>query len=58
MVREWDNEESVCYLENEKDLETKSAMARICRVLNHKGVKNMEYGFRNEGKLSPGLQRQ
>ena len=40
MVGEWSNDECVYFLEKEKDVKTRSVMARIHRVLNHKSEKN------------------
>ena len=44
-VGEWNDEESLHYVEKERDITTKSAIVIIHKVLNHKGVKNMECAF-------------
>ena len=53
---EWRQYRSVMYIKlnvcsNKRDIE------KIHRVLNHKGVKNLECAFRNIGKLDPKISK-
>merc|ERR1712089_31736 len=45
------NEEAVFYIEKKKVGANKKDIERMHRVLNHKGVKNMEFAFRNAGRM-------
>ena len=45
------NEEAVFYIEKKKVGANKKDIERMHRVLNHKGVRNMEFAFRNAGRM-------
>ena len=45
------------YIENNDIGTNKKSIEKLHRVLNHKGVKNMEFTFRNAGRLDPQLSK-
>ena len=45
------NEETVFYFEKKGNGAKKKDIEKMHRVLNHKGVRNMEFAFRNAGRL-------
>merc|ERR1711881_5761 len=45
------NEEAVFYIEKKKVGANKKDIEKMHRVLNHKGVRNMEFAFRNAGRM-------
>ena len=45
------NEETVLYIEKNGAGHNKKDIEKFHRVLNHKGIKNMEFAYRNAGKL-------
>ena len=51
------HEETVMYIENNDIGTNKKSIEKLHRVLNHKGVKNMEFAFRNAGRLDPQLSK-
>ena len=50
-VGEWTDEDSVCFVKKEDDVTTRKAVSKIHRILNHKRIEQMEYAYRNAGKL-------
>ena len=50
-VGEWTDEDSVCFVKKEDDVTTRKAVSKIHRILNHKRIEQMEYVYRNAGKL-------
>ena len=50
-VGEWTTEESV-YMVKEKDVTMRKAIMKIHKILNHQKTEQMEYAFRNAGKLN------
>ena len=50
-VGEWTKEDSVCFVKKENDVNTRKAVSKINRILNHKKLEQMEYAYRNAGKL-------
>jgi len=51
------HEETVMYIENNYIGTNKKGIEKLHRVLNHKGVKNIEFAFRNAGRLDPQLSK-
>merc|ERR1712089_61130 len=45
------NEEAVFHIEKKKVGANKKDIEKMHKVLNHKGVRNMEYSFRNAGRM-------
>ena len=45
------HEETVFYIEKNGIGANKKEIEKLHRVLNHKGVRNMEFAFRNAGRL-------
>ena len=50
-VGEWTEEDSVCFVKKENDVNTRKSVCKIHRIMNHKKVDPMEYAYRNVGKL-------
>ena len=50
-VGEWTDEESIYYVKKETDVNTRKAVTKIHKILNHKRVEQMEFAYRNAGKL-------
>ena len=50
-VGEWTDKDSICFVKKEKDVTTMKAIAKIHKILNHKKIEQMEYAYRNAGKL-------
>ena len=50
-LREIGHEETVFYIEKNGIGANKKEIEKLHRVLNHKGVRNMEFAFRNTGRL-------
>ena len=48
-VGEWNDEESVQYVKKESDVNSRKAISKIHRILNHKKIEQMEYAYRNAG---------
>ena len=48
---------AVFYIEKKKVGANKKDIEKMHRVLNHKGVRNMEFAFRNAGRLDPQLRK-
>ena len=42
-VVEWNNDDSVLYVNNHGDVTTRKAVEKVHRVFNHKKMENMEY---------------
>ena len=55
-VGELIDEDSV-YLVKEKDVITRKAIVKIHKILNHKKKEQMEYAFRNAGKLTTEIKK-
>ena len=51
------HEETVMYIENNDIGTNKKSIEKLHRVLNHKGVKNMEFAFINTGRLDTQLNK-
>ena len=49
--------ERIYFVKKEKDVTTKKAIAKINKILNHKKIEQMEYAFRNAGKLNSGTRK-
>ena len=54
---EWSQEKSIMYIKLNDVGSNKRDIDKIHRVLNHKGVKNLEFAFRNVGKLDPKISK-
>ena len=50
-VGECTEEGSVCFVKKENYVNTRRAVSKMHRILNHKKVEQMEYAYRNAGKL-------
>ena len=55
-IGEWTDKDSVYFIK-EKDVTTKKAIAKIHKILNHKKIEQMEYAFRNAGKLNTEIRK-
>ena len=56
-VGEWNDEESVHYVKKESDVNSRKAISKIHRILNHKKIEQMEYAYRNVGRLDTETRR-
>ena len=56
-VGEWTDEDSICFVKKENDVTTLKAITKIHKILNHKKIEQMEYAYRNAGKLNTDIRR-
>ena len=52
LVGKWEDEDAVHLVEKEEDVINLKAIRKIHKVLNHKSKEQMNYAFRNAGKLN------
>ena len=55
--REWTDEESIYYVRKETDVKTRKAVSKIHRILSHKRGEQMEFAYKNAGKLDTETRR-
>ena len=44
-------------MKKETDVNTRSAVSKIHRKLNHKRIEQMDFAYRNAGKLDEGIRK-